>query len=148
MAIALTPAQRQFTKFVAVGIASNLTLYCSYLLLTVASIRPHAAMTITYLAAVLITYFLNHNWTFEYPGPRRPALIRYILVYVLGYMINFLMLSLMVDNLGYPHEVVQACLILFIATSLFLLQKFWVFDEARISRASPVDSAAVRRADE
>lgn len=137
MNIALTPTQRQFTKFAAVGFASNVILYCFYLLLTAVSLQPHAAMTIMYAAGALITYLMNRNWTFEYAGPKRAALLRYVLVYGLGYVVNFLVLSMLVDRLGYPHEVVQACLILFLAIAIFLVQKFWVFDKSGIAAAAP-----------
>ncbi len=93
-------------------------------------------MTIAYAAGLMITFLMNRNWTFEYPGPRRAALLRYVLVYGLGYAGNFLALSVLVDRLGYPHEVVQACLILFLAIALFLVQKYWVFDQSGIAAAS------------
>ena len=128
--IALTPTQRQFTKFAAVGFVSNFILYCLYLLLTGFSLQPHVAMTIIYAAGVTFTYLMNRNWTFVYSGPRRAALLRYLLVYGLGYGINFLGLSVMVDRLSYPHKVVQAGLILVLAIALFLAQKFWVFDKS------------------
>ena len=35
----------------------------------------------------------------------------------------------MVDYLGFPHQVVQAGLILFLAIALFSAQKWWVFCE-------------------
>jgi len=124
---ALSPTQWQFAKFAVVGFASNLTLYGYYLLLTIASLKPHAAMTIAYATGMLLTFLLNRNWTFAYLGPGKSAVGRYVLVYVFGYVINFLMLSIMVNHLGYPHEIVQAGLILFLATAFFVVQKFWVF---------------------
>ena len=130
--IALTRTQRQFTRFAAVGFASNVVLYGVYLSLTALSLRPHAAMTITYAAAVLIAYLLNQNWTFRYPGTKRAAFVRYVVAYGLAYATNFLGLSVLVDWLEFPHEGVQAGLILFLAMSLFLAQKFWVFDHAAV----------------
>ncbi len=129
MAIALTPAQRQFARYAAIGFASNLALYGVYILLTTATLQPVTAMTLTYVVGLLSTFLLNRHWTFAYPGPRRAALIRYVLVFALAYVINYLMLSYMVDYLGYPHEIVQAGLILFLAVAIFLAQKLWVFDE-------------------
>ena len=133
MTIALTPTQRQFTKYAVVGFASNFILYCFYLLLTTISLAPHTAMTIAYAAGLTITYLVNRSWTFAYSGPGRATLLRYVLVYGLGYVVNFALLSVMVDRLGYPHQVVQAFLILLLAISLFLVQKNWVFDNAKIA---------------
>lgn len=92
-------------------------------------------MTIAYAAGLTITYLVNRSWTFEYSGSGRAALLRYVLVYGLGYVVNFALLSVMVDRLGYPHQVVQAFLILLLAISLFLVQKFWVFGKAEIAAA-------------
>ena len=82
-----------------------------------------------YAFGLLVTFIFNRNWTFAYPGPRRSALIRYLLVYAFGYVINFIALYVMVDYLGFPHELVQAGLILFLAIALFMAQKFWAFSE-------------------
>ena len=93
-------------------------------------------MSAAYAAGLMITFLINRNWTFAYRGPRRSALLRYLLVYGVGYAVNFLALSVLVKRLGYPHEVVQACLMLFLAIALFLLQKYWVFDKSGIAAAS------------
>ena len=127
VSIALSRTKRQFTRFVIVGIATNLTLYVCYLLLTVVSLKPHAAMTITYGAGMAISFLLNRSWTFNDLGEKGSALSRYVLVYVSGYVFNYLMLSALVDTLGFPHQVAQACLIVFLAIAFFLAQKFWVF---------------------
>lgn len=84
-------------------------------------------MTITYVTGLLLTFLLNRKWTFTYLGRENAAFYRYVSVYALGYAVNFLMLSVLVDRLGYPHEIVQACLIPVLAAAIFLAQKFWVF---------------------
>jgi hypothetical protein len=61
-------------------------------------------------------------------------LLKYILIYSLAYLLNLTALLVSVDNLGYPHQVVQGVMILSIALMLFLLQKFWVF---RASTTAP-----------
>jgi putative flippase GtrA len=59
------------------------------------------------------------------------------MAYGLGYVINLLVLFVLVDHLGYPHQVVQGMMVLALAVMLFLLQKFWVFrTNTSISAAS------------
>jgi putative flippase GtrA len=128
VAISLTPTQRQFVRYATIGLVSNLALYLIYILLTNDLLQPHAAMTIMYAVGVLCTFVFNRNWTFAYLGTGWAPLMRYILVYAFGYVINFLMLSILVDKFGYPHELVQGGLILFLAGLIFLAQKLWVFD--------------------
>ncbi len=127
MAVALTTIRRQFARYAVIGLVSNLTLYSVYLLLTIYFLQPRTAMTITYAIGVLVTFLLNRSWTFAFSGRRRAALARYLLVYTIGYIINLLVLSIFVNAYGYPHEVVQAGMILFLAIAIFLAQKLWVF---------------------
>lgn len=123
----MNTTHRQFAKYATVGLVSNVALYGVYLVLTNASIAPRTAMTVMYVVGVLATFLFNRNWTFENRGSRRAALVRYGFAYALGYIVNLIILTVMVDYLDYPHEVVQAILILFLAIFLFLAQKFWVF---------------------
>lgn len=127
MSTASITTQRQFARFAIVGVVSNLSLYGIYILLTLAALQPHVAMSITYLGGVLFAFLLNRHWTFAHRGNKSSALTRYVSVYALGYVFNYLMLSTLVDDLGYPHEIVQACLIVILAVAFFLAQKFWVF---------------------
>jgi len=129
--VALTTTHRQFAKYAVIGLASNITLYGAYLLLTLASLKPVTAMTLTYVAGLLGTFVLNRYWTFSYSGPKRPALVRYVLMYAVAYVVNYFALSYMVNDLGYRHEIVQAGLILLLAVLIFSAQKLWVFDKRR-----------------
>ena len=121
------PTQRQFARFAVVGVLSNLSLYGIYILLTLAALQPRVAMSITYAGGLLLAFLLNRHWTFAHRGPKKAALTRYVVVYALGYVFNYVMLSILVDDVGYPHEIVQACLIVILAVAFFLAQKFWVF---------------------
>jgi len=125
------PTQRQFARFAVVGVLSNLSLYGIYILLTLASLKPQVAMSMTYVGGILIAFLLNRHWTFAHRGSKKSALTRYIVVYALGYVFNYLMLSTLVDEFGYPHEIVQACMVLILAVTFFLAQKFWVFKDER-----------------
>jgi len=81
-----------------------------------------------YAVSVLGTFVFNRDWTFADLGRGQAPLLRYILVYAFGYVINYVMLSVLVENFGYPHELVQGGLILILAVFIFLAQKLWVFD--------------------
>ena len=56
---------------------------------------------------------------------------RYFAVYMLGYIINYMILFLFVDKLGVAHQLIMAILIGFMAMYFFMLQKYWVFSELR-----------------
>jgi putative flippase GtrA len=119
--------QWQFLRFAIVGLGSNVALYAGYLLATSLGMGHKTAMTLLYPAGILGTFLLNRSWTFRRRSTSKRALISYIGIYAFGYLINFLGLYLFVDQVGYPHQIVQGILIIVVAILLFLLQRFWVF---------------------
>lgn len=121
---------RQFIRYAIVGLASNAVGYGLYLGLTHVGLGPKMAMTLLYGIGVLQTFIFNKRWSFRFAGPAAPALVRYAMVYALGYVINFLVLMLLVDQAGLPHQCVMAGLVVFMALFFFVGQKFWVFRQA------------------
>jgi putative flippase GtrA len=117
----------QFFRYTFVGLLSNTALYLAYLGLTAMGLEPKIAMTTLYAIGLAQTFILNKRWSFRHEGMHGPAFIRYCLTYGIGYLINLLALLTLVDRLGYPHQIVQAALVVTVAIILFLLQKFWVF---------------------
>ena len=73
------------------------------------------------------TFIFNKRWSFQHNGVQGSAFVRYSIAYGLGYVINLIALIVMVDYVGYPHEIVQGVMVISLAVMLFLLQKFWVF---------------------
>ena len=96
------------------------------------------AMTLLYALGVTQTFFFNKNWSFRHGGTHGPAFVRYCASYGLGYVVNLAALFVLVDRLGYPHQIVQGAMVLSIAVMLFLLQKFWVF---RLNTTLPTANA-------
>jgi putative flippase GtrA len=117
----------QFLWYATIGIILNTALYLSYITLTHTFMSSLAAMTITYSAGVLLGFILNRKITFGHQGNEAGALLRYISSYLVGYIYNFIALLLLVDYAGYPHEAVQAGVIVTLWVLLFALQRYWVF---------------------
>lgn len=118
---------RQLIRYGIVGILNNIVTYFLYLSITATGVEPKLAMSLVYVLGIIQTFFLNKTWSFHFDGATTPALIRYITIYILGYVINFLALLLLVDNLGFPHQWVMGGLIIFMALFFFVGQKFWAF---------------------
>ena len=75
-------------------------------------------------------------------GPGWPSLIRYGLAYLVGYGLDWLLLHVFVDELGYPHQLVQAAAALIVAAYLFPTLRLFVFRgaqaaELRLPPSSP-----------
>jgi putative flippase GtrA len=124
---------QQLLRFGLVGLISNLALYLLYLGLTKAGMGHKLAMSMLYIFGILQSYSLNKKWTFRYRGLMTASFLRYISMYLTGYLINLIALIVFDNKLGYPHQLVQGMMILFIATLMFISQKYWVF---RVSHQS------------
>jgi putative flippase GtrA len=119
----------QLIRYGLVGVASNATIYCVYLLITYLGVEPKAAMTLVYTLGAFIGFIGNRKWTFAHQGNATHAALRYVVAHSFGYLLNFLILYIFVDHLGYPHQWVQAAAIIIVAGFLFIVFKFFVFRE-------------------
>ena len=131
-------AAGQFLRYATVGLVSNGVIFLLYLTLTAAGMEHKIAMTLLYAVGVAQTFLFNKRWSFKQEGEYGPEFIRYCLAYSLGYILNLIVLMVVVDRLGYPHQIIQGVMIFLLAVLLFLLQKFWVF-RTKPSPHSPKD---------
>lgn len=129
----------QFVRYATVGLISNIFLYVAYLGLTFAGLEPKLAMTLLYAVGVAQTFIFNKRWSFRHTGAHGTAFVRYCIAYATGYFINLAALFILVDRLGYAHQIVQGVMILALAVMLFMLQKFWVF---RSTSSQPAKGAS------
>ena len=117
----------QLFRYGLVGVVSNAIAYAAYLLITSLGAPPKASMTIVYAVAATVSFLGNRTLTFAHQGSVLGAGFRYIIAHSFGYCINLFILIVMVDRLGYSHQLVQAFAILVVAAFLFLSFKFFVF---------------------
>jgi putative flippase GtrA len=124
----------QFIRFATVGAVSNLAIFGIYVAVTQAGVGHKTAMTLLYTGGVLATFTLNRNWSFRDEGKISASFLRYLAIYMVGYCLNFAGLFIAVDCLAWPHQPVQFGMIFVVATTVFTLQKFWVFQAAHQRR--------------
>lgn len=129
----------QLFSYGLVGVASNLSAYSLYLLITYFGGTPKITMSILYVATAIVSFIGNRNITFSHKGCLYKSGSRFFLAHCLGYLINLCMLYIMVDKFGYPHQGVQVLAIFVVAAFLFITFKFFVFTEPAIEDASSED---------
>lgn len=118
---------RQIASFAFVGLCSNLLGYGAYLLLVANRLDPKLAVTLLYSIGVLVSYLGNKRLTFRCTGNILSSGTRYLSVYILGYLINLSLISLFVDGLGVPHQLVQGIAIAVVAVVMFIMLRVFVF---------------------
>lgn len=121
----------QLLRYGLLGIITNSVGYIVYLIFTHLGTTPKITMTFLYGIGVAISFFANRKWTFMHNGSVAGTSLRYIIAYGVGYFINFAILIVMVDKLGYSHQWVQALAIFIVAAFLFIAFKFYVFKESK-----------------
>ncbi|NMN73796.1 GtrA-like protein [Rhizobium sp. 57MFTsu3.2] len=84
-------------------------------------------MTILYVAAAIVSFFGNKNLTFSHKGGVKRSGLRYCVAHSAGYFVNLAILFVFVDELGFPHQIVQAAAVFVVAALLFIAFKFYVF---------------------
>ena len=119
----------QLFRYALVGLSSSLILYSLYLLITWLGVGHKTTMTLLYCLGTSLTFAFNKKWTFSHEGHISSTFIGYVSIYAMGYMLNFGALYLLVDKLGYSHELIQGVMVLLVALLLFLLQKKLVFNK-------------------
>ena len=127
----ISGSARELVRYIIVGLSLNTTGYLIYLLVTSFGVSPLATVSIFYPLSVIAGYFSHRRHTFRTKtrGLEGPTLIRYIAVYVAGYLINAGLLELFYEKMGYPHQLVQILAIFLVAGFLFVAMKLFVFTQ-------------------
>ena len=121
----------QLLRFIIVGTASNAILYCIYWIARDAGVCYEIAMTIAFSVGIVQTFILNKKWSFRDTGDNAPAFVRYVLVYLVAYVIDLASLAVLVERYHFSDRLVQAGMIVVVAAFLFLMQRTWVFSNVR-----------------
>lgn len=127
---------QQLIRYGLVGAATNLVMYAVYLLITYLGVEPKKTMTLLYVIGASIGFIGHRKWSFAHTGNATKAITRYTIAHLSGYLLNWLILFVCVDQLGYAHQLVQGVTIFFIAGYLFIVFKYFVFPQNNHSNNS------------
>ncbi len=120
---------KQVSLYGVVGVANNLLGYLLYIALTHLGMEYKTAMSLLYIVGVAISFSANRKIVFKHTGNIHKAVLKFCLAHILGYTLNFCLLSFFANKMGYPHELVQAAAIFIVAGFLFIFMRFFVFRE-------------------
>ncbi len=118
---------RQFLRYIAAGVLTNVLGYSLYLLITWAGLGHKTTMTMLFFVGIAVSFWLNRNWAFRRVDSSSGALPRFLVAYLVGFAYNFLLLWIMVDVMGFDHTIIQAIAVATLALLLFMAQKYWIF---------------------
>lgn len=121
------PVIRPILRYAIVGATCNAIGYVAYLVLTWVGIPFKLAMSFLYVLGIFISFLGNRNWAFEHRGNVVRTALRFGLAHAAGYLLNLVLLTELVDKLGYPHQWVQAAAIFIVGGFLFVVFRLFVF---------------------
>lgn len=118
--------QRKVAKFVLVGGGKTICGYVLYLTLLWIGLHYNVALLGDYVVGVAVGYVLSRTWTFSNQGQPKAAVLKYLVAFVLVFLLNWAALNLVVGAGMDPASGQIPCLVLATVAS-YLLQRYWVF---------------------
>ena len=125
----------ELVRYGLVGISLNSLMYLAYLILTSLYLSPYYALLFLYPLGVLIGFLGHRRISFKKSSNCYNffELLKYIFIYILGFLLNSLLLYVFVEEIGYSHQLVQLVSIFVVAAFIFVSLKFFVFTPERNS---------------
>jgi|TARA_B100000953_G_scaffold200502_1_gene165238 putative flippase GtrA len=116
----------KITRFFIVGASNTLLVYLLYVVLIKLGLDYKLALFFDYLFGIIFGYLLNRYWTFA-SNKHRLSFIKYVVLYIVVFILNILFLILLVDFLLLDPIYSQFFIVLIISLVSFLVQNTWVF---------------------
>lgn len=118
----------QLKRFIIVGVLSTATTYL-FLVILVESFdtNPVKASVIGYIAAGVLNYLLNRNYTFQSGRSHRSAGPRHAVVILAGLLLNTLVMHAGVQLMGIHYAITQFIAICLVFSVSFTLGRTWTF---------------------
>ena len=117
----------EFIKFALIGVLNTLVGYGIYYLLLCLKFHYLAALLISFLFAVLNSYFWNKYWVFSSSHHFKKELPRFVIVYVATLAINIVFLPVFVELLKMDPRIAQLFFFIFLPIITFIGLKYWGF---------------------
>ena len=118
----------QFIKYGFVGCINFVfTTLVYYLFLRLLSVNYLISFSISWLAGVILTFFINIKWVFKSDELRdlKRNFIKYLIVYITSFAVNFILLKVGVHYFGFDPFWYQFVLIPLVIIINFTGIKYW-----------------------
>lgn len=92
-----------------------------------AAVDAVLASAVGFFVTLMVSYVLNHRWTFESRAPHGAAFGRYAAVSLLGLGLNSLIMYLAVHIFGLWYILAQALVVIVVPAVNYLLNRSWTF---------------------
>jgi putative flippase GtrA len=112
----------EFIRFVLIGLVNTGLTYVLYLLLLF--VVPYTiAYSISYIAGIFLSYFLNSKFVFKTKLQLSKAL-QFPLVYIVQYLLGLVLIYVLVDLFNFNKTIVPILIVIISMPITFVLSKF------------------------
>lgn len=125
---------KQFFRFLTVGVFNTVLGYCViFACMYLAKMPPESSNVAGYAVGLFASYILNRKYTFNSKQNRKSEIIRFLVVFVVAYALNFLVLVILIHRIGTYEGVSQVLAGIVYVVASFIMNKYYVF---KLSKAS------------
>lgn len=119
----------RLVRFLVIGAVNTAFSYVIYALLVLIGLHYSLATLISTVLGIIFNFFTTGRIVFRNMDNRR--IIRFILVYVLTYLVNVLFLKGLVDGLSMDKLLAGALVTLPVALLSYYLNSIWTFRDSK-----------------
>jgi putative flippase GtrA len=113
--------------FLVGGTAAGLYFGIAWLLAVMAGASDVVAANMAFVAVVVWNYFMHYHWTFESERAHSIAAARFCIMNVVGFLLNFAVISIGSRLTPASHFLVQVVAIGLVVVSNLIISTLWVF---------------------
>lgn len=122
------PSARKVFRYATVGaLGTAIHLAVTVGFVELGGAEPVSASAAGFIAALIVSYFVNHRWTFESTRRHRTAFVRYTAVSALGLAVNSIIMYLAVHVFGLWYVIGQMLVVAVVPPLNFVLNRSWSF---------------------
>ena len=121
----------QFVIFSAIGAVGTGGHYATLIVLVELLSQPAVlASTCGFIVGALINYILNYHITFQSSKPHRQALLQFLLIAVMGGLMNTALMYIGVERIHLHYLIAQVLATALVLLWNFFASKHWAFKTA------------------
>ncbi|WP_103035901.1 GtrA family protein [Castellaniella caeni] len=117
-----------FHRYLVAGVINTVVGYAVFLFaLRIVGVAPGVANVACYAVALGVAFLLNKHYVFATKSSTLTELWRFLLSFVLAFLLNQLTLAASIDWLHIPAEISQIAAMAVYTVAFYLLNKWFVF---------------------
>jgi len=98
-----------------------------FLLVEFIKLSPLVSSVIGFVFVLIISFLLNKHWTFQIKVNQKFQFTKYLIVSLIGLLLNTLIIFITVNVLNWSYEYGVIIMVIVVALNNFILNQFWTF---------------------